>query len=67
MIEKCPEGSSVWERCPGIFIQPKGIVKNLPEGKAFKFRVIAENLYGESDPLETKTEIVVKPPYSNFF
>jgi hypothetical protein len=36
----------------------------LDEGKAYKFRVKAENIFGESDPLETKTHVVVKPPYS---
>ncbi len=64
IIEKCREGSDVWEKCPGIFIQPKATVKHLDEGKSYKFRVKAENIHGESDPLETKTHIVVKPPYS---
>ena len=64
VIEKCPEGSELWEKCPGIFIQPKATIKHLEEGKAYKFRVKAENFYGESDPLETRTNILVKPPYS---
>ena len=67
VIEKCTEGSDTWERCPGIFLQPKGVVKNLEHGKAYKFRVIPENIYGEGEPLETKTEIVVKPPYSKIW
>lgn len=67
VIEKCPEGSDVWEKCPGIFIQPKAVIKHLDEGKAFKFRVKAENIHGEGKPLETKTAIVVKPPYSKYF
>ncbi len=65
IIEKCPEGSDQWEKCPGIYLSPKGVVKNLIEGKAYKFRVSAENIHGIGEPLETKTEIIVKPPYSN--
>jgi hypothetical protein len=64
IIEKCLEGTDTWVKCPGIFIQPKATVKHLDEGKAYKFRVKAENIFGESDPLETKTHVVVKPPYS---
>jgi hypothetical protein len=66
VVEKCPEGSDVWEKCPGNFIQPKATIKHLEEGKAYKFRVKAENIHGESEPLETRTRIVVKPPYSKF-
>jgi hypothetical protein len=63
VIEKCLEGTDKWEKCPGIFIQPKATLKHLDEGKSFKFRVRAENPYGEGEALETKTHIVVKPPY----
>ena len=65
IIEKCAENSDTWEKCPGIFIQSKATVKHLEEGKAFKFRVRAENAYGEGEPLETKSHVVVKPPYGN--
>ena len=67
VIEKCLEGTDKWEKCPGIFIQPKATLKHLDEGKSFKFRVRAENPYGEGEPLETKTHIVVKPPYGKMF
>ena len=63
VIEKSLEGSDIWEKCPGIFIQPKATIKHLDEGKAFRFRVKAENIYGEGESLDTKTAIVVKPPY----
>lgn len=64
VIEKCLEGTDNWEKCPGIFIQPKATIKHLDEGKSFKFRVRAENIHGEGEPLETKNHVVVKPPYS---
>jgi hypothetical protein len=63
IIEKCAENSDRWEKVPGIFTQPKGTIKNLETNKKFKFRVKAENIYGTSDPLETKSAITVKPPY----
>ena len=63
IIEKCKEGTDAWEKCPGIFIQPKATIKHLEEGAKFKFRVRAENIHGEGDPLETKSHITVKPPY----
>lgn len=64
VIEKQLEGTDVWEKCPGIYIQPKATIKHLDEGKKYKFRVKAENIHGEGEPLETKTAIVVKPPYN---
>ena len=64
VIEKCIEGSNSWEKCPGIFTQPKAVIKHLDEGKSFKFRIKAENIHGEGEHLETRTSIVVKPPFS---
>ncbi|CAF1142161.1 unnamed protein product [Rotaria sordida] len=63
IIEKCPENSDKWEKVPGIFTEPKGTVKDLETNKKYKFRVKAENAYGISEPLETTSTILVKPPY----
>jgi hypothetical protein len=63
VIERCEVGTDDWDKCPGVFILPKAKIKNLPEGKAFKFRVAAENIHGVGAPIETKGPIVVKPPY----
>jgi hypothetical protein len=65
-VEKCLEGSDKWEKCSGIFTQPKAVVKGLNEGQSYLFRVKAENIYGEGEPLETSKLIVVKPPYGKF-
>ena len=55
----------MWEKCPGVFTKPKAVINDLDEGKAYKFRVKAQNTYGLGEPLETEKPIVVKPPYSN--
>lgn len=65
ILEKCPENSDRWEKVPGSFTQPKGTVKDLEMNKKYKFRVKAENIYGVSEPLETTSAIIVKPPYGN--
>ena len=39
-------------------------VTGLEEGHSYKFRVMAENAYGRSDPLQNETPIVAKNPIS---
>lgn len=63
VVEKCLEGTDKWEKCPGVFIKPAGVVNGLEEGKAYKFRVSPENLFGVGEPLETTAAIVAKLPY----
>ncbi|CAF1402962.1 unnamed protein product, partial [Adineta steineri] len=63
IIEKCPENSDRWEKVSGVFTKPQGTVKDLETNKKYKFRVKAENIYGISEPLETTSTIIVKPPY----
>ena len=63
IIEKCPENSDRWEKVPGVFTQSKGTLKDLETNKKYSFRVKAENIFGISEPLETTTSIIVKPPY----
>jgi hypothetical protein len=62
VVEKCLVGSDKWERC-STQTQPKATIKALTEGKQYLFRVKAENIYGEGDPLETSKPVLVKPPY----
>jgi hypothetical protein len=62
-IEKCLENSDRWEKVSGSFLEPKGTIKGLEMNKKYKFRVKAENIYGTSEPLETSSSILVKPPY----
>lgn len=39
-------------------------VGKLQEGHAYEFRVIAENIHGESEPLLTSKPMVAKNPFS---
>ncbi len=63
VVEMCPEGSSTWEKCPGMFVKPQATINGLEEGKAYKFRVKPENIYGLGEPIETSAPIVAKLPY----
>ena len=38
-------------------------VKGLKEGKKYKFRVKAENIYGAGEPLETHKPTLAKNPF----
>ena len=62
-MEKQEEGSPTWEKVTGLGSGTTMAVKNLKEGKKYKFRVKAENLYGEGKPLETQKPILAKNPF----
>ncbi|XP_013785867.1 twitchin-like, partial [Limulus polyphemus] len=61
-IEKCEFGSDRWLPVPGYCPTTTYTVRNLEEGKQYKFRVSAENMYGVSEPLEGKP-VTVKNPF----
>lgn len=62
-VEKCEEGSTLWENVPGIVKDNSIQAKGLTPMKKYKFRVKAENVYGKSDPCETDRSILAKNPY----
>lgn len=62
-MEKCEEGSDYWEKVPGVVNGESHKVPNLTEGKKYKFRVRAENMYGVGDPLETLRPHEAKNPF----
>jgi len=62
-VEKCEEGSSIWEKVPGIVSGNAHTVKDLEPGKKYKFRVKAENMYGVGEPIETERAILAKNPF----
>ena len=66
VVEKCEEGSSVWERVPGVVNGTSHTVKDLEPGKKYKFRVKAENMYGTGEPVETDRSILAKNPFGLF-
>lgn len=63
VVEKCEEGSDYWEKVPGVVNGTSHKVPNLQEGKKYKFRVRAENMYGLGDPLETDKPVLAKNPF----
>uniref|UniRef100_A0A1I8G362 Ig-like domain-containing protein n=1 Tax=Macrostomum lignano TaxID=282301 RepID=A0A1I8G362_9PLAT len=64
IVEMCEEGSGIWEKVPGATDQPTCAVKQLVEGKRYRFRVKAVNRFGVSEPLETSGgAILAKNPF----
>lgn len=44
--------------------EPKLDVENLVPGQEYKFKVMAVNAEGESEPLEAEKSIIAKNPFS---
>lgn len=58
-VEKCVFGSDVWT--PAGYSSGLSLsAKNLEEGKQYKFRVRAENMFGISEPLESAKPVTAK-------
>ena len=66
MVEKCEEGSTLWEKVPCIVNGETCTVKGLKDGKNTKFRVKAENMYGVGDPLESE-QVLIKNPFGEWW
>ena len=63
VIEKFDPDRGTWVRAGSANeLADEFIVPNLNEGVEYKFRVSAENIYGQSEPLESKP-IVCKNPF----
>jgi hypothetical protein len=63
-VEKCEEGGpEFWEKVPGLVTGTSHVVRELTEGKKYKFRVKAENIYGVSEPIELNKTVLAKNPY----
>ncbi|CAG2161698.1 unnamed protein product [Oppiella nova] len=60
-VEKCEFGSDKWIPA-GYSTGTVHTAKNLEEGKQYKFRVRAENMYGISEPLDGRP-VVAKNPF----
>ncbi|VDK35905.1 unnamed protein product, partial [Dibothriocephalus latus] len=63
VVEKCDEATGTWERVPGPIKGNSVDVRDLTEGKRYKFRVSAVNPLGTSEPTETLLAIVAKNPF----
>ena len=62
-VEKCEDGTDVWEKVPGVVTKNSHVVKDLEPGKKYRFRVKAENKLGVGEPVETNTAILAKNPF----
>lgn len=63
IVEKADAGTDKWVKVSSFVRTPEYDVRNLEEGKKYKFRVRAENIHGISEPLETEKDITAKFPY----
>ncbi|XP_018789320.1 PREDICTED: twitchin isoform X17 [Bactrocera latifrons] len=62
IIEFSEFGVDNWRPIPGYCPKTNYTVKNLIEGKKYAFRVMAENIYGISEPLDGKP-VLAKSPF----
>ncbi|XP_047491377.1 twitchin-like isoform X5 [Penaeus chinensis] len=62
VIEKTEANYNMWKVVPGYCPKCNFTVKGLEEGKKYRFRVRAENMYGVSEPLEGKP-VEAKNPF----
>lgn len=60
------ESQGIWEKVPGIVHGTSHPIKGLKNGKKYKFRVKAENIYGVGPPLETDKSTVAKNPFGKY-
>ena len=63
VVEKCEDGSDVWDKVPGLVANNSLVAKDLEPGKKYKFRVKAVNRLGQGEPCETNKAILAKNPY----
>jgi hypothetical protein len=63
IIEKFDAKKGDWQKVSSFCRVPFYEVTGLNEGSEYKFRVSAENIYGQSVPLECEKPIIAKNPY----
>ena len=64
IVEKKDVGTNKWIKVSPHCLENSCAVKGLEEGKEYEFRVTAENMHGESEPLLTTNPIVAKWPFN---
>lgn len=65
IVEKREAKSPTWSKVSSYVTVPFARIRNLTLGKDYEFRVIAENLYGQSDPAVTAEPIRARHPFGN--
>ncbi|CAF4848823.1 unnamed protein product, partial [Rotaria magnacalcarata] len=63
IIEKLDPKKGEWQKVSSYCRVPFYEVTGLTEGSEYKFRVSAENVYGQSHPLESEKPIIAKNPF----
>lgn len=63
VIERADADDDVWQTVPGAITGTTHTVGHLKNGKKYKFRIRAENMYGLSDPVELDKPVLAKNPY----
>lgn len=64
MVEKQDLRTGKWEPVSKFVRNPTYEVMGLTEGHEYNFRVMAENQFGVSEPLETVMSVAAQYPYS---
>ena len=64
IIEKFDTKKGEWQKVSSFCRAPRYEVTGLNEGSEYKFRVSAENPYGQSQTLECEKPIIAKNPFS---
>ncbi|CAF5191764.1 unnamed protein product, partial [Rotaria magnacalcarata] len=64
IIEKLDPKKGEWQKVSSYCRVPFYEVTGLTEGSEYKFRVSAENVYGQSHPLESEKPIIAKNPFT---
>jgi len=62
-VEKCEEGTNLWEKVPGSPTGDSQVVKGLEPGKKYLFRVKAQNKLGLGEPCVIGKAVLAKNPY----
>jgi Zn-finger domain-containing protein len=63
IVEKRDKKTNTWERVSEAVPGTSITIPKLKEGHEYDFRVIAENVNGLSEPLETEKPILAKNPF----
>lgn len=67
-VEKKTPKSLIWSRVEKVEAGTLEVCcTNLYEKNEYLFRVIAENMLGQSQPLETETATTAKSPFSEYY
>ncbi|XP_054161595.1 twitchin-like isoform X2 [Oppia nitens] len=63
VVEKREAGSNTWTKVSSYVNGTNLKVKHLTVGRKYDFRVMAENQYGTSDPIQTDEPVLAKYPF----